>query len=55
MKFRFRLTGGAYLDEQRNNMLHKCLWINNKRHGHLSLWFHRLGLGTDADLRRETR
>lgn len=55
MKFEFRLIGNRHFGDRRNNRLHKCLWLNNKRDGHLRLWLGRWRLGTDADTRRETR
>jgi hypothetical protein len=52
MKVEFRLTGNSRSGDQGNNLVHKCLWFNNKRNEHLCLYPCRRRLGTDADIRR---
>jgi hypothetical protein len=37
MKLEFRLTGSSGFGDQRNNWLHKRLWVNNKRREHRRL------------------
>ena len=55
MKFRICLVETHRLGDQRNNRLHKCLWLNNKQTGRRRLWPARWRLGMDADIRKETR
>jgi hypothetical protein len=55
MKLEFPLTGSSCFGELGNSSLHKRLWFNNKRSEHLCLYSCRTRLGTDADIRRETR
>jgi hypothetical protein len=55
MELEFRLTKSSRFGDQRNNSMYKYLWVNNKRSEHLCLYPRRRRLGTDADIRRETR
>jgi hypothetical protein len=55
MKFKVCPKGSRRFGDQRNNWLHKSLGLNNKRREHLRLCRGSWRLGTDADIRRETR
>jgi len=55
MKVEFRLTESSHSGNQGNNLVHKCLWLNNKRNDNLCLCPRRWRLGTDADIRRDPR
>ena len=55
MKLEFRLAKSSRFGYQRNNGLHKCLSFNNKRREYLYLYPRRRRLGTDAEIRKETR